>query len=132
MISDAATISDVVQTLRHPEEYVRSVLGNMAALRRAYGDNVWVRIGRTGDGKALHYRIDQRWEREPFFEGCPPHVSLLPIGAFRGTGHKPLVPSGEEPDILHDSNWTTGTMSFEEVRALLGKLRTMRSPTSSR
>ena len=119
-----ATINDVVEKMRRPDEYVRQLLGHMHKLK-SESPNLVVRIGVTGRGVAPHYRIDRRSVGTAIF-GDGPMIEFTPLAAFHGSSHEPLVPEGEEPDILREEHWSTAHMTFEEVQALLGRLRAAR------
>lgn len=98
-----ATIDDVRDSLERPDEYVRVVLGNMSACRRKHG-NAHVRIGVTGAGKVPYHKITYQYDKsEQLYD------------AFDG-----VSPFAVAPD---DLNWSTKSMSFDDVRNLLGEIR---------
>jgi hypothetical protein len=105
-IDPDATIATVVGTLTNKEEYVRTVLANMAECRRQFGSSGRVQIGVTGGDKAPHHKItymDDRGIRQSF-------------GSFNGK--KPF-----KDVVLHANDWSTAFMSMEDIQALLGELR---------
>ncbi|HEY1932273.1 MAG TPA: hypothetical protein VGG99_09700 [Acetobacteraceae bacterium] len=101
-----ATIADVVSTLAKAEDYVRHVVSNLSRMQREYG-TVVVRIGITGTGHLPNYRLDHA-------DG-----PSEPIAAFDGATHKPF----SDVRKIDTENWSTGSMTYQEVRDLLGKLR---------
>jgi hypothetical protein len=104
-IGSDATIIDVLPTLSEPVEYVRAVVGTMSACQEKNG-NARVHIGITGEGKMPYHKI-------VFIDH---HGSEQVYGAFSG-GH-PFK------DIkIHENTWSSGSMTLEEVRGLLGRLR---------
>lgn len=76
-----------------------------------------------GTGKAPHYRFDQ--VSEVTFDFLSSDVFLVkhPVAVFNGRNHEPLVPEGEEPDILHDRNWSTKGLTLAEVEDVFRKIR---------
>jgi len=119
MLPDNVTIADIVSDLAKPERYVRLALANMYAAENDCGPLV-IRIGKMGTGQVPHYRFDAVEQHEVFDS---PHTSYMPMHSFNGRNHKPLVPEGEESDILRDEHWSKGTMTRDELAALLGSIR---------
>lgn len=101
-----ATIADVLPTLADQEDYVRRVLSTLSGMRREHGDVV-VRIGVTGKGFLPNYRVDHAGELS------------VPISAFDGATHKPF----SEVASIDTDNWSTGSMTLDDVRGLLGRIR---------
>jgi hypothetical protein len=119
-IAANATLADVVDRLKSPEEYVRGVLGNLFDHKTEGG--AVVRIGVMGRGLIPHYRLDRISPGFSLSDETPP-PSFSVIGAFNGRNHKPLVDESEAADILHDEHWSAGFMTLDEVRALIGVIR---------
>lgn len=119
-IAPNATVADVVDRLKSPEDYVRGVLGNLFD-HKAEGGAV-VRIGMMGRGLIPHYRLDRM---SPGFSLSdePPTPVFSVIGAFNGRNHKPLVGELEAADILRDEHWSRGFMTLDEVQTLIGVIR---------
>lgn len=105
-IARDATITDVLRTLADPEEYVRRVLSTVSSIRSKHG-SVVVRIGVTGNGFLPNYRIDHSG------------TSCEPINAFDGATHKPFTDVAN----IDTENWSTCSMTYDEVRELLGRIR---------
>lgn len=105
-LSHDAIIADVVSSLENAEEYVRRVLTTLVTVRREQGEVV-VRIGIRGKGVLPNYRIDRAGE------------SGQSINAFDGTTHKPFT----DVRSIDTSNWSTRSMTYDEVRGLLGSIR---------
>ena len=93
-----ATITDALPGISAQEEYVRQIVGNLMLCKRAHG-NASVRIGVTGDGAAPYNRKE------------------IAFGAF--VGASPF----KNAMRVNDDTWSTASMSFGEVQALLGELR---------
>jgi hypothetical protein len=123
-LRDDATITDVVDELNKPIEYVRQVLEHMWNCRREHGD-ASVRIGLMGQGRAPNYRIEYRPNDPTVF------------AAYNGLGHKEIedlgeanllvmlgVVEGTNPDrTLRRDHWSSRVMSLDDVSKLLGRLR---------
>jgi len=97
-------ISDLLNTLSNPGNYVRRVLDTMYRMRREHGD-ITVRIGIEGNGFAPHYRIDR--------------VAGEPIEAFDGSTGRPFY----DYSYFHANKWSSQTMTFEQVRQLRGQFK---------
>jgi hypothetical protein len=109
-IAPDATLTDVSKTLIDADDYLRQIVGHLAACKRRESTITWVRIGVMGDGKAPNYRIEY---------GQPPSRNIFQ--AFNGRSHRELVNEA----LLRDEHWSTCEMTMEQTRALLGSLRTM-------
>ena len=114
------TLTDILDTLKNPSEYVRGVLGNLMICKKEYG-SACVRIGTTGGGISPHYRIEPAaefsrddWLDERFWQ------------AYDGRNHKRLDWGFSE---LRDQHWSPKAMNFDDVQNLLGKLRNFRRKT---
>jgi len=101
-----ATITDALPGIIGKEEYVRQIVGNLIACKRAHG-NANVRIGITGDDTAPYNRIS-------YFNDAEKEIAF---GAF--VGASPFKSSMR----VSDDSWSTASMTFAEVQALLGELR---------
>jgi len=95
---------------------------NLHEVRKEHGDVVLC-IGRAGNGRRPNYRVDVTEKRCLFGDET---TRLLVVACFRGDNHKPYTPEGEEADILKDAGWSTGMMTYDEVRALIGQIRGLR------
>ena len=117
-ITPETTIADIVPTLSNPTEYVRRVLGNMAACKKNYGTAL-VRIVTTGRGIVPHYRVEPKMALELFGddERWAAHFT-----AYHGRSHQKLPWGLGE---LRGHHWSDGEMTFEEVQTLLGQLRSV-------
>ncbi len=100
-----ATLNDVVDTLLQPEDHVRRVLSTLSACRMAHG-NASVRIGITGQGKIPAHKV-------VYADDSGKEVMF---GAY--DQDRPFT------DVaIHEDTWSTKTMTFTEVQALLGQMR---------
>ena len=133
------TIRDIINTLRGPDEYLRRVIGNMTEVQSDLRSRqiitpqstVFVRIGTTGEGKAPNYRIEpnpEDWLHLALavdFAHRPDSDAQEALEAhyvaFRGVGHKR---AGDwKRGELKEENWSSGRMTWDEVRELRGCLR---------
>ena len=106
LLQPDATITDALPGIIGKEEYVRQIVGNLMECKRAHG-NASVRIGITGDGTAPYNRIS-------YFNAAEKEIAF---GAF--VGASPFKNSMR----VNDDSWSTASMTFAEVQALLGELR---------
>jgi hypothetical protein len=112
-IAPDATLEDVLPTLVKPEDHVATVLATMQPCRKQHG-NAHVRIGITGTGKVPYHKVvytDQ--------DGVEQHY-----GSFNGL----------HPDVglkVHESTWSSRSMSFSEVQSLIGEIRGYRPAKAS-
>jgi hypothetical protein len=106
-LKPTATIRDVQSTLEKPEEYVRVVLEHLMGCKRQHG-SARVRIGITGMGKVPYHKI--------VYDGEDGAERLF--GAYDGQHRFPEV-------APHDHAWSSVHMTVEDVRGILGELRTI-------
>jgi hypothetical protein len=117
-LPDDVTVATIVATLDKPVEYLRGMLQNMQACRKQHG-SARVSIGTTGRGVAPHYRVAPD-------EDC---LELLDNNqdvsehfvAYHGRSHKRMDWGLDELQVMH---WSYGSMTFDEIRNLLGRMRT--------
>ncbi len=119
-ITSSSRISDLIHVLSDPIEYAGEVVRNFAL----YGydrETSAIRIGVTGTGIFPNYKIE-----EP---SVPVTVSVLshqfgmtatPAHTFSGRNHREMTELDDHE--WHDENWSTDTMSFAELKALLSNL----------
>lgn len=125
-LAERATIRDVVGSLTKPEDYVRQVFHNLHEAGRRGGEVV-VRIGRTGDGKAPHYRIDRRAPGFSFRADQPAQPIYELVAEFHGRSHKRLLAVDHPEDVLVEDNWSLAAMTLEEIKGLLGEVRSAKA-----
>lgn len=102
-----ATIASVAGGLGTPEEYVRNVFLGMSKHRD------WrVRIAVAGGGEAPDYLYDS-----PANDENGPEAPAV-TGAFSGGTHRALL-----QQRASTNSWSTASMSWTEVQALLGGFR---------
>lgn len=104
-IASDATLADIRDRLTKPEDHVATVLLTMQPCRKAHG-NAYVRIGITGTGKVPYHKV--------VFLDADGAEQLF--GSFDGRN----MDAGNK---VHEDTWSTRTMSFAEVQALLGEIR---------
>ena len=102
-----ATLRDVVPTLDDPVDFVAKAYAVIHHHERLYGPVV-LRLGvsRISKGRRPNYRIDVAQTNEP-------------IKVIDGNNHKPW-PDGTG-NLTND--WSTASMAYAEVQALLAELR---------
>jgi hypothetical protein len=106
LLQPDATINDALPNIIAKEEYVRQIVGNLMQCKRVHG-NASVRIGITGDGTAPYNRISYLNDAD----------KEIAFGAF--VGASPF----KNTMRVNDDTWSTASMTFAEVQALLGELR---------
>jgi hypothetical protein len=100
-----ATIRDVLPSLKDKRGYVATVRHQMSKAQKEHGP-VKVRVGITGNGTLPSFRIDR--------------TDAAPI-AFDGHYH-PFT------DVqLSEENWSTESMTFQEIDDLLREIVNIRS-----
>jgi hypothetical protein len=102
-ISNDASIADIAPTLKDGAVFAAQVLHRMTQERKSHGPVV-ARIGITGKGVIPNFRIDT--------------VSGEPIKSYDGQSYEPFSEIN-----TYDKNWSTASMTFEEVRELVAKMR---------
>jgi hypothetical protein len=98
-----STVATVWPHLAHPRQYVAGIRHKMMTCAKSHG-NAFVRIGITGTGQMPCYRI--------FHQAGEQRAETI-YGSYWDT-HDPL----EKEDAVN-ANWSTASMSFEEIDALL-------------
>jgi hypothetical protein len=112
-----ARVSDVLDTLSNPIEYVRGIVESFVEYQFDKTASR-VRIGISGNGIVPNYIIETPRERDPTVAGIQPEVSKRHI--FNGRNHREFL------DDRLAENWSSEGMTFSEVQALLGLLREIR------
>lgn len=117
-------IEDIVSQLKKPVDYVRQVFGNMNAYKREHGA-AHVRLGTTGRGLAPHYRIEPAPDRYAFltdvkFDNGDWGDTSKYFIAFNGLSHHQMEWGAAE---LQGAHWSEKYTSYDDVQALLGRLR---------
>jgi hypothetical protein len=124
-IAGDSKLSEVIGTVSKPEDYLCGLIPYLHKCEKGRG-NAFLRIATLGTGQAPHYRIEYQRGKSALAEGdqaAGSEAAYEVVGAFQGRNHKPLVAAGEQPESLKDENWSTRTMSYSEVKELLGELR---------
>lgn len=109
-----ATIESILSRLIKAVPYIEGVFQHMHECKRE-NQSARVRIGVLGEAKFPHYRVEYDIPDQPY-----PYPVYR---AFHGRSHKFLV----DEDVLHDENWSSETMGYTEVQALLGQVRNFKS-----
>jgi hypothetical protein len=119
-ITSGSRISDLIHVLSDPIEYVDGVFGNFTF----YGydpETSAIRIGVKGSGIAPNYKIEAPSIPFTLKIGTQEFaMTETPAHTFNGRNHREMI----ELDDLErqDENWSTDTMSFAELKALLSSL----------
>lgn len=104
-LASDATLADVRHTLLDAERHIAVVLGTMSPCRKEHG-NAHVRIGITGEGKVPYHKVT-------YLDAAGgEHL----FASFDGRNEN-------EDYKVHEDTWSTKSMTFEEVQALLGDIR---------
>ena len=100
-----STLRELKPTLLNAESFVRRVLGVMLREKRTHGPVV-IRLGITGTGKAPNYRIED--------------AGGTAVLAIDGANHEAWSEGAkfEEPE-----NWSSATMSEQDIKDLIGEIR---------
>lgn len=114
---DDAVISDVVENLDHPIEYVRRILEKLERCRRAHGD-AQVRISVVGRAECPNYLIEYVTK-----DLKSDQKSIHPDAAYSGSTHRELA----SRHIDEIKNWSSEEMNITAVSALMGQLRSRAS-----
>lgn len=109
-----ATLSDVVEGLDKPVEYVRRILEKLERCRRAHGD-AQVRIAVRSRPECPNYLIEYAATNAKTQK-----VVVHADAAYSGSTHRELAPR----HIEEASNWSPEEMNIDAVSALIGRLRT--------
>jgi hypothetical protein len=119
-IATGSRISDVIRVLSDPVEYVSRVMGNFVF----YGydpETSAIRIGVTGMGIFPNYKIEE--PSVPITVKVRSHLFVMtatPARIFNGRSHRGMTELDDHE--RHDENWSTATVSFAELKALLSNL----------
>lgn len=113
-IPSNARVSDILNTLADPTEYVRGILGSFIEHRFDKATSI-VRIGVSGRGIAPNYSIETPCEPDPKARSKS-HV--LNRSVFNGKNHGEFL-----DDVPIGEKWSSEGMNFLEVQGLLGQLR---------
>lgn len=103
-------ICEILDTLADPEDYIRGILGSFIEHKFDKATSV-VRIGVSGEGIFPNYSIETPYD--PTYIG-PRGGSVQSRCFFSGRDHQWMSIS---------EAWSSGSMTFSEVQALLGRLR---------
>ena len=115
-IAPGSTVADVVRSLANPVEYVRQILWNF--VEGQYDrDAAVVRIGVAGIGVASNYKIE--YQETIDLVGNPTPMRAAQI--YHGRSHRKIEAYANQD--TRDEHWSTRSMSFAEISALLADLR---------
>jgi hypothetical protein len=109
-----SVISEVVNSMDRPIQYVWGVLRNMNRHGEGNGE-LHVRIGITGRGRAPKYRIE-RWRGGLY----PLRREGEILGVFDGRSHRSIE---ETNNAANQRNWSTSSATKSEVEVLLKRLQ---------
>lgn len=117
-----ATLRSVAGDLKDPKDFVRAVFANMRGGRGDQG----VRLALDSSPSAPDYCIEMYFE-ERNAAGEWEIVGCHFLVAFYGRNHSEA--KRQEDEVLRD--WSTASMSWLEVQALLAELRGIATPRQS-
>jgi len=106
-LPQGSTLRSVVATVT--EEYVRRVLGNVAACDREMGDAV-VAVSLAGDGQFPDYKVSAIMDTDT--------GQTMTWQSFSGKTHRPLRIAEEM-----QSFWSDAQMTRRDVSTLIGEIR---------
>jgi hypothetical protein len=109
-ISNDTSIADIAPTLKDGAMFTARVRQRMIQEQKLHGPVV-ARVGVTGKGVAPNFRIDT--------------VSGQPIKSYDGQSYEPFSELN-----THDKNWSTASMTLQEVSDLAAKMRSIKSKSS--
>ncbi|UPJ50382.1 hypothetical protein IVB30_02815 [Bradyrhizobium sp. 200] len=119
-IASNSQIVDLIHVLPDPVEYVRNVIGNFVT-HRYEPETSRVRIGIKGMGVAPNYKIEEPSFLHPLTIGTYSfEMTVTPARTFSGRSHREM--SELDDCERHDENWSARTMTFAELKTLLGSL----------
>lgn len=108
-----ATLSDVVDGLDKPVEYVRRILEKLERCRRVHGD-AQVRIAPGSRPECPNYLIEYA-AKDPKTHAMVVHADA----AYSGSTHRELAPR----HIEDTAAWSPEELNIDAVSALIGRLR---------
>ena len=115
-IAPGSTVADVVRSLANPVEYVRQIIWNF--VEGQYDrDAAVVRIGIADIGVPPNYNIE--YQETIDLVGNPTPMRAAHI--YHGRSHKKIEAYVNQD--TRDEHWSTRSMSFAEISALLADLR---------
>jgi hypothetical protein len=113
-------IGDLVHVLADPTGYVSGVFSNFVF----YGcdpETSAIRIGVTGAGIFPNYKIEEPGVPVTItIHSCQFEMTETPARTFSGRNHREMTELDDHE--RHGENWSTDTMSFAELEALLSNL----------
>jgi hypothetical protein len=118
-IAPDSKVSDIIHTLSNPVEYVRQIIGNFVSDQYNRATDV-VRIGVAGIGVAPNYKIESPFTLDML--GTPRVMWGARI--YHGRNHKEI--EAFTNNDTRDEHWSTQTMTYDELAALIGELRSKR------
>jgi hypothetical protein len=121
-----ATFRNLTGPLVKREEYLRRVVQNLEG-HGAHREAITVRMGIAGRGISPHYKfetpIEYRITNQNDALGAFPEAFII----YHGASHKPLTAYGLVD--IRDEHWSSQAMSYDDVRAIFGEVRTERRGT---
>jgi hypothetical protein len=119
-----ARLSDILNTLADPVEYVRGIVGSFVEHQYDKTTSI-VRTGILGEGIIPNYSIETPHE--------PVRTELLGGYITRYTSERRAFNGRNHKEFWDDSpiseNWSSEGLTFSEVQALLDQLRARKRPT---
>jgi hypothetical protein len=119
-VAPDSRVSDIVDTLSDPAEYVRQIIGNFVGGQYDRGKAV-IRIGVAGIGVAPNYKIEYPTDLD-IGGGAP--VTLRAAQVYHGRNHKEIKAFANAD--TRDEHWSTRAMSYADLEDLFRELRAKR------
>jgi hypothetical protein len=118
-----ATFRDLTGPLARREEYLRCVVQNLDG-HGAHREAITVRMGIAGRGISPHYKFETPVEFRVINQNDA--VAAFPEAfiIYHGASYKPLT-AFELRDV-RDEHWSSEAMTYDDVRAIFGQVRTER------
>lgn len=123
-LNENATVRDILNSLRDPEEYVRGVLGNMVDYKNRRG-SVLFRMGISGEGVIPNYRLQVTDSKLDEVSGVFSPDSDV-FEAYSGQTHRRLNWTIQE--MLASRSWSNHFQTREDIMMLLGEIRGVGRP----
>jgi hypothetical protein len=125
IIEQHSRVGDIVHRLSDPIDYLTGIIGNFV-FHRYDPESSAIRIGISGGGVAPNYKIEKPCRlvkiNVPTSDGRILALELhsTPAHTFSGRNHREMKELDDSP--WHPENWSANTMTFAELKALLGSL----------
>jgi len=119
-IGSDSRISDLVDVLSDPVEYVSGIVSNFVSHGHDREASA-IRIGVTGRGIFPNYKIEEPGVPMTItVRSCRFDMTMTPARTFNGRNHREMMELDDHE--RNDKNWSAAKMSFAELEVLLSKI----------